>query len=90
MVDNWFTASPDPSQTDYTLGPGGAAHLWCMGVIGEHRISQLSPHTLGRSDMSAFNSYSVGCNKSANSPINWILQHLGGFAGLLTHSTKSN
>ena len=33
VVDSWFTASPGLSQTDKTLGLGGAAHLWCRAVI---------------------------------------------------------
>ena len=45
MVASWFTASPGLSQTDQTLGLGGAAHLWCRAIMAP-RINQLSTHTL--------------------------------------------
>ena len=31
------------SQTDSTLGPGEAAHLWCSGVIKARGVNQQSP-----------------------------------------------
>ena len=44
VVGIWSAASPGLSQTDWTLGLGGAAHLWCRAIMAP-RINQLSPHT---------------------------------------------
>ena len=43
-VDGRSTASPGLSQTDETLGLGGAAHLWCRAVMAP-RINQPSTHS---------------------------------------------
>ena len=72
---SWFTASPGPSQTDWTLGwlgGGGAAHLWCIRAIQAPRINQLSPHT----------------HTLRGEPLSWQ-QHVTNLLGVL-HLTVSN
>ena len=54
-VDYWFTASPGPSQTYWTLGLGGAAHMWCMSNHGTQETHNQERATV----MAARNIYSV-------------------------------
>ena len=47
MDDGWFKQlSPGPSQTDWTLGLGEAAHLCVEQSMRHHRFNQPSLHTL--------------------------------------------
>ncbi|KAK0144751.1 Low affinity immunoglobulin gamma Fc region receptor III [Merluccius polli] len=70
-------ASPGPSQTDWTLGPGDeAADLWCR-VINTHRMNQLSPHTLReRAAVMASCQHLLWLKQLGNAPINRFVQHL--------------
>ena len=50
VVGGWFTASPGLSQTDWSLGLGGAAYLWCRAIMAP-RMNQISTHTLRRESL---------------------------------------